>query len=239
MVSNDRWPVTICITGLSSIGLVKQIEDIQGLSEIEDIKVIEDYTTCVRTNRINLQDYLSPKIALQKKLKACDRDIVNIQVKSRNNVVIQLNTAAYQLLIQKFIPFLLKQDNTKNEIVQSMDAAKNITQDTIKVFKNQNIQRRSKCFHTINCYWTTSKILVNGPYIDNFQSNEMKTVIDILELKKIQIQSTNSHLKKILSSAVTNNPATTINNTDGISGKQHTPSRKENGWFYYRNWRKQ
>ena len=55
----------------------------------------------------------------------------------------------------------------------------------------------------------------------------MKTVIDILELKKIQIQSTNSHLKKILSNAVTNNPATIINNTDSISGKQHTPDGKK------------
>ena len=44
---------------LSSIGLVKQIEDIQGLSENEDIKVMEDYTTSVTTNRINLQYYLS------------------------------------------------------------------------------------------------------------------------------------------------------------------------------------
>ena len=44
---------------LSSKGLVKQIEDIQGLSENEDIKVIEDYTTSVTTNRINLQYYLS------------------------------------------------------------------------------------------------------------------------------------------------------------------------------------
>ena len=91
---------------LSSTGLVKQIEDIQGLSENEDIKLIEDYFTSVTTNRINLQYYLSPKIALQKKLKACDRDIVNIQAKSRNYVVIQLNTAAYELLIQKLMPFL-------------------------------------------------------------------------------------------------------------------------------------
>ena len=212
---------------LLSIGLVKQLEDIQGLSENEDIKVIEDYTTSVRTNRVNLQYYLSPKIALQKKLKACARDIVNIQVKSRNNVVIQLNTAAYQLLIQKLIPFLLKQQNTKIEIAQSMDAAKNITQDTIKDFKNQNIQRRSKCSYTISCYRATSNILINGPYIDNFLSNEMKTVIDILEQNKIQIQSTNSHLKRILSSAVTNNPAITINNTDSISGKQLTPEGKK------------
>ena len=242
---------------LSGIGLVKQTEDIQGLSENEDIKVIEDFTTGVRTNRINLQYYLSPKIALPKKLKACDRDIdniqvksknnvviqlntaayqlliqklipfllkqpnniVNIQVKSKNNVIIQLNTAAYQLLIQKLVPFLLKQQNTKIEIAQSMDAAKNIPQDTIKVFKNQDIQRRSKCSYTINCYRTTSNILINGPYIENFLSNEMKTVIDILEQNKIQIQSINSHLQKIISNTVINNPATTINNTDSINGK--------------------
>ena len=111
-----------------------------------------------------------------------------------------------------------------------MDAAKNITQDTIKVFKNQNIQRRSKCSYTINCYRTTSNILINGPYIGSFLSNEMKTVIDILEKSKIQIQSTNSHLKKILTNTTTNNPTITnkyINNTDNISRNQLTPEEKE------------
>ena len=137
---------------LSSIVLVKQTADIQGLSENEDIKVIEDYTTSVRTNRINLQYYLSAKIVLQQKLKACDSNIVNIQVKSKNNVVIQLNTATHQLLIPKLIPFLLKQQNTKVEFAQSLDAAKNITQDTIKVLKNENIQIRSKYSYTINYY---------------------------------------------------------------------------------------
>ena len=131
------------------------------------------------------------------------------------------------LLIQKLIPFLLKQQNTKIEIAQSMDAAKNITQDTMKVFKNQNIERISKCSYTINCYRTTSNILINGPYIDNFLSNETKTVTDILEQNKIQIQSTNSHLKKILSNTVINNPATTINNTDSINGKQLTAEGKK------------
>ena len=129
--------------------------------------------------------------------------------------------------MQKRIPFLLKQQNTNIEIAQSMDAAKNITQDTIKVFKNQNIQRRSKCSYKIKCYQTTSNLLINGPYIDNFPSNEMKAVIDILQQNKIQIQSTNSHLKKILSNTVTNNLATTISNTDSISGKQLTPEGKK------------
>ena len=111
-----------------------------------------------------------------------------------------------------------------------MDAAKTITQDTIKVFKNQNIQRRSKSSYTIKCHQTTSKILINGPYIDSFLSNEMKTVIDILEKKKLQTQSTNSHLKKILSNTIINNPTTTnkyINNTDSISGKKLTSERKK------------
>ena len=55
----------------------------------------------------------------------------------------------------------------------------------------------------------------------------METVIDILEQNKIQIQSTNSHLKKILSNTVTNNPTTKINSTDSISEKQLTPEGKE------------
>ena len=86
------------------------------------------------------------------------------------------------------------------------------------------------CSCTISCYRTTSKILINGPYIDSFLRNEMKTVIDILPKNKIQIQSTNNHLKRILSNTTTNNPTTTnkyINNTDSISGKQFTPEGKE------------
>ena len=35
--------------------------------------------------------------------------------------------------------FLSKQRNRKTEITQSMDAAKNITQDTNKVFKSQKV----------------------------------------------------------------------------------------------------
>ena len=79
------------------------------------------------------------------------------------------NRLPTSLIESRLIPFLLKQQNIKIEI---MDAGKNITQDTIKVFKNQIIQRRSKYSCTINCGRTTSNILINGPYIDSFLSNE-------------------------------------------------------------------
>ena len=119
------------------------------------------------------------------------------------------NMSGYGIVVQKLMPVLLKQQDTKIEITQPMDAAKNITQDTIEVFKNQNIQRRSKWSYTINCYQTTSNILINSPYIDSSQSNKTKKVTYILEENKTQIQSANSYPKIILSNKITYNPSIT------------------------------
>ena len=82
------------------------------------------------------------------------------------------NRLPTSLIESRLIPFLLKQQNIKIEITQSTDGGKNITQDALKVFENQIIQRRSKFYFTINCCRTTSNILINGPYIDSFLSNE-------------------------------------------------------------------
>ena len=65
--------------------------------------------------------------------------------------------------------------------MQSMDAGKNITQDTIKIFKNQNIERTPKFSLNVTCYWTTSNILINGPYTDSFLSHEVEAVTGLLE----------------------------------------------------------
>ena len=82
------------------------------------------------------------------------------------------NRLPTSLIESRLIPFLLKQQTIKIEITQSMDGGKNITQDALKVFENQIIQRRSKYYFTINCCRTTSNILINGPYIDSFLSYE-------------------------------------------------------------------
>ena len=119
------------------------------------------------------------------------------------------NMSGYGTVVQKLMPVLLKRQDTKIEITQPMDAAKNIPQDTIEVSKNQNIQRRSKWSYTINCYQTTSYILINSPYIDSSQSNKTKKVTYILEENKIQIQSANSYPKIILSNKITYNPSIT------------------------------
>ena len=82
----------------------------------------------------------------------------------------------------------------------------------------------------ISFYRETSNILINGPYIDSFRSNDMNTVMDKLEKNKIQIKSTKTHLKEIISNAVTNNSTTAnkyINNAVSISWKHLTPKVKE------------
>ena len=42
----------------------------------------------------------------------------------------------------------------------------------------------------INCYRTTSNILINAPGIPKFMTNELKSVVKILEDNKIQIINT-------------------------------------------------
>ena len=61
--------------------------------------------------KINLDYYIDQKASLKKKLKACNRETVQTEVKPENNLVIQLNTAAFQFIVQKCCLFLFKTSN--------------------------------------------------------------------------------------------------------------------------------
>ena len=61
--------------------------------------------------KINLEYYIDQKASLKKKLKACNRETVQTEVKPENNLVIQLNTAAFQFIVQKCCLFLFKTNN--------------------------------------------------------------------------------------------------------------------------------
>ena len=61
--------------------------------------------------KINLDYYIDQKASLKKKLKACNRETVQTELKPENNLVIQLNTAAFQFIVQKCCLFLFKTNN--------------------------------------------------------------------------------------------------------------------------------
>ena len=52
--------------------------------------------------------------------------------------------------------------------------------------------------YTINCYRTSSNILINGPGVSKFMNSELKLIAKILEDNKIQINTQNIQLKSIL-----------------------------------------
>ena len=95
------------------------------------------------------------------------------------------------------LPFLIQNEQLEIEMKQTLDAMQNIIQDTFKIYSKQS-NRRSKHDYTINCYRTTSNILINGPGVTKFMNNELKLIAKILEDNKIQINTQNIQLKSIL-----------------------------------------
>ena len=147
--------------------------------------------------KINLDYYIDQKASVKKKLKACNKETVQIEAKPKNNLVMQLNTAAFQFILQKMLPFLIQNEKLEIEMKQTLDAMQNVIQDTFKIYSKQS-NRRSKHDYTINCYRTTSNILINGPGVTKFMNNELKLIAKILEDNKIQINTQNIQLKSIL-----------------------------------------
>ena len=74
---------------------------------------------------------------------------------------------------------------------QTLDTMQNITQDAFKIHIKQS-HRRSKHDCSINCYQTTSNILINGPGLPKFISNELKSIAKIIKDNKIQMNTQNN-----------------------------------------------
>ena len=77
-----------------------------------DAEIVDKYlTNNSNSKKINLAYYIDQKASLKKKLKGCNGEIEQIEVKPKNKLVIQLNTAAFQLIVQKCCLFLFKKNN--------------------------------------------------------------------------------------------------------------------------------
>ena len=177
--------------------------DIQNRQDAVDAEIVDKYLiNNSNSKKINPAYYIDQKASRKKKLKTCNRETVQIEVKPKNNLVIQLNTAAFQFIVQKMLSFLIQNEQLEIEMKQTMDTMQNITQDTFKTYSKQS-NRRSKHDYTINCYRTTLNILINGPGVPKLINNELKLIAKILEDNKIQINTQNIQLKSILSNITT------------------------------------
>ena len=209
--------------------------DIQNRQDAIEAHIVDKYlVNNLNRKNINLDYYIDQKALLKKKLKACNK--VQIEVKPRNNLVIQLNTAAFQFIVQKMLPFLIQNEQLEIEMKQTLDAMQNIIQDTFKIYSKQS-NRRSKHDYTINCYRTTSNILINGPGVTKFMNNELELIAKILEDNKIQINTQNIQLKSILYNITTdashkesksNTITNTMNETKTCIGEIDNEQKEQN-----------
>ena len=95
--------------------------DIQNRQDAIEADIVDKYLiNNLNRKKINLDYYIDQKASLKKKLKACNRETVQIEVKPKNNLVIQLNTAAFQFIVQKMLPFLIQNEQLEIEMKQTM-----------------------------------------------------------------------------------------------------------------------
>ena len=86
--------------------------DIQNRQDAIDAEIVDKYLiNNLNSKKIILAYYIDQNVSLNKKVKACNRETVQIEVKPKNNLVIQLNTAAFQFIVQKCCLFLFKTSN--------------------------------------------------------------------------------------------------------------------------------
>ena len=116
--------------------------DIQNRQDAIDAEIVDKYLiNNSNSKKINLAYYIDQKASLKKILKACNREIVQIEVKHKSNLVIQLNTAAFQFIVQKMLPFLIQNEQLEIKMKQTMDTMQNITPDTFKIYSKKKQQK--------------------------------------------------------------------------------------------------
>ncbi len=122
---------------------------------------------------------------MNKKIKACSKEDYVITQKDKNNFVLELSTAAFEVArraVFDCLHFSTGTEATKNarhiEYVKEEDPTGVVMSETLKVKNWQMFKKMKKvslngeCKVSINIYRTTSKMLFNG--------KDAKQVIDLL-----------------------------------------------------------
>ena len=73
--------------------------------------------------KINIDYYIDQKASLKKKLQTWNSETEQIEVIPKNNLVIQLNTAAFQFIVQKMLPFLIQNEQLEIEMKIEIEIA--------------------------------------------------------------------------------------------------------------------
>ena len=172
-----------------------------------------------QTPQVALRDYtLNRTKSLEKKNIGCQREHMKCEVKQGNNVVIELSTAAYELV--KICLHELFQNPNFSYFPERKDSVELHGANVDTCYKIYNKKSDGSCGKmqkfVINLYHTTSVLLVNGSRTDIFLTDIYEDLCSLMESRCKQLDIINLNIANSLSKE-TSKKAATISNPIGSS----------------------
>ena len=153
-------------------------------------------------NRL-LKDYtLDRSKALEKKQLCCAKGHMKSEMKPGKNLVIQFSAAAYELS-KSCLKEILYSDNFPFSVEkrEGIDQEGSVVDLCYKVF---NTNADGPCGKiqkiVINCYHTSSQILVNGSKVELFLTEIYDQLCNVMKVKCSQLDTMNINLSEMIDS---------------------------------------
>ena len=160
------------------------------------IKLAEEGKT---TNEVRVNYELNKKVALTKKMSACEKEDYEVELQT-TCCNVQLNTASFEYFKEDVIEYI----NSSNQYrMLRHDPVKDIngcvTGEIMGV--GSKSQHTVKLF-TINIYQTTSRAMINGSKYQIFVENDLPLLLQKLRNRKTTIREVNKQFKNSIPKAM-------------------------------------
>ena len=130
-------------------------------SKIEKNDIISvESKIMTRTTRYRINE----KIAIDKKIKACNNQPIQIKMEKGNNLRVYCRAVAFER-VRGIIEKILGTNYTINQ-AKTKDKTDKIVSEVLRVAQKES--RRNEAIFTINIFRTKSSFLINGPHVQQF-----------------------------------------------------------------------
>ncbi|CAC5406066.1 unnamed protein product [Mytilus coruscus] len=123
-------------------------------------------------------------------------------MKPKNNFCISFSTAAYELVkdfLHEYFNKLQRQDKYVIAVENGLDKSKAIVETRFRIYNKKrdgSIGNQHK--YKVNCYNTTSRILVNGVKTDKFVENVLPIILELITSYESELDSVNNEIQRSL-----------------------------------------
>ncbi|CAC5406054.1 unnamed protein product [Mytilus coruscus] len=123
-------------------------------------------------------------------------------MKPKNNFCISFSTAAYELVkdfLHEYFDKLQRQDEYAIAVENGLDKSKAIVETRFRIYNKKrdgSIGNQHK--YTVNCYNTTSRILVSGVKTDKFVENVLPIILELITSNESELNSVNNDIQRSL-----------------------------------------